>query len=109
MPEQHKTTGNFVYVNGGVILWNLDKMREGKADELIRDLNRNFYMYKEQDAMNKLCQGHITLLDPRYNACDFSGKVHDPLIRHFAAHRDWYEINPYVQPYKKRRDRYAGQ
>ena len=82
--EQHRSIGNLMYTNIGVTLMNLDKLRNGKAEEFVDALNRWQFRWIEQDVMNYLCQGRILEMPPEYNACDFT--KHDFVrIRHFAA------------------------
>ena len=79
-----------VYCNTGVALYNLAKLRDGKADEVIEVLNRQYYRWPEQDALNWLCQGRIALMDSSYNSCPW---VCEPCgftsIIHYAARDDW--------------------
>ena len=89
-----------LYINGGVVLWNLKKMRDGKADEIIRALNERKYAFPEQDCMNALCRGHIYELGGEYNSSSVTVNRHIARIVHFAATRGWYEKEPLVQMYK---------
>lgn len=88
------------YVNAGVIMWNLEKMRDGMADNMIHHLNSFQYNYPEQECMSKLCQGHILQIDSCYNASKFTEPTDEQKIRHFAAVYRWYEDQPLVQKYK---------
>jgi len=55
------------YVNAGIMLFNLKKMREDKLiDKFMFFLNAGF-LYMDQDILNKVCYGHIMLLDEGYN------------------------------------------
>ena len=89
------------YINAGVVLWNLKKLRDGKADEMIRELNTTFHRYNEQDVMNDLCAGKIYFIGSEYNSCQFTLPVDHPRIYHFAATLLWYEKHPMVQKYKE--------
>ena len=84
--ELHRHPG---YKNIGVTLYNLAKLRDGKADEVIRALNTRYYRFVEQDAMNELCAGHIAELDGNYNACDYTEHKSVPKILHFAGRKDF--------------------
>ena len=93
-PEWHKTKSidsNLMYCNHGVVLYNLDKMRDGKADECIDALNCRRYTYVDQDIGNYLCQGHIYPMPPRYNVnywtCkNIENETPDPItIIHYAG------------------------
>ena len=89
-----------LFANGGVILWNLRKMRDGMADRIIDELNHVWYGWPEQECMNKLCKGQIYELNSAYNACRFTKPTKHPKIYHFAAIRRWYEDEPIVQKWK---------
>lgn len=57
--EWHRSNNGLLYCNHGVVLYNLEKMRDGKADECIDVLNRRRYTWVDQDVGNYLCQGRI--------------------------------------------------
>jgi len=68
-PEWHRTSKNgLMYCNCGVVLQDLDKLREWKADEIIDALNRRYYRWVDQDVFNYTCQGHIAEMPCEYNA-----------------------------------------
>jgi len=67
-PEWHRSKNGVVYCNHGVVYYNLDKMRTGKADEIIEVLNRHYFRWVEQDVGNYLCQGFIHEMPAEYNA-----------------------------------------
>ena len=94
-------SGSGLYVNGGVVLWNLEKMRDGMADRIIRELNTIRYAFPEQDAMNKFCRGNMYELSSSYNVTRYTTKTAYPRIYHYAATPGWYEMNPMVQLYKE--------
>lgn len=79
------------YVNVGVVLYNLAKLRDGKADEVIDVLNRCKYPNVEQDVFSYLCNGRIQFMPPEYNATRYTEKCDDPRIIHFAGyhHKQW--------------------
>lgn len=98
--EPVKSTWNHMYINGGVVLWNLKKMRDGKCDEMIADLNKNFRPFPDQECISDLCKGKIYKLPSCYNASRVTEPTMYPKIHHFAAHRDWYNSQPLAQRYK---------
>ena len=66
--EPHKTIEcGHDYVNCGVLLWNLNRMRDGAADKLVTALNQKKYDFCEQDCINELLSGQIMLMDRAYN------------------------------------------
>ena len=79
------------YYNAGVMLCNLDKLRDGKEDELIYVLHSHELAYPEQDAINERCRGQILELPPRYNVCKYNVKDPDraEYINHYAADPNW--------------------
>ena len=97
-PEYHKTTRDFMYCNVGVTLFNLAKLRDGKAQEVIDRINTEHFDFVEQDAFNYLCQSFIYPMDGDYNACTWTTHTDHPKIYHFAGYRDWMGF-PEVQKY----------
>lgn len=89
------------YCNTGVSLYNLDMLRDGKADEVIDVLNRHYFMWPEQDALNYLCQGRIACMPPAYNWCPWVMQSFTPVPRivHYAARDDWRDEPP-VRKYR---------
>lgn len=90
--EWHRTHNGLLYCNFGVVLYNLAKLRDGKADECIDVLNRRAYTWVEQDVCNYLCQGRILDMPSRYNSNWWTDKnAPGARIVHFAgvARADW--------------------
>ena len=83
--EPEKSTETFTYINAGVMMMNLEKLRDGTAGRIIDLLNRRFYPCKEQDLYSELCQGKLLLLPGDYNASDWTEPAEEPKILHFAA------------------------
>lgn len=84
-----------LYVNAGVALYNLKKMRDGKAGEVITLLNNNEYQCMDQDPLNLSCQGHIYEFPPEYNQTRFTAMVDNPRIIHYAGYKNWTEFSEY--------------
>lgn len=80
-----------LYINNGVAMQNLAKLRDGTADRLITALNNTPYAFKEQDCINVLCQGQILELPSKYNATMFTAPVpnEEVAVRHFAGVLQW--------------------
>lgn len=74
-----------VYCNIGVMLHNLDKLRDGKCQEVVDALNWHAYLNDMQDVYSFLCQGHIHCMPPMYNYNRFTGATDVVRIRHFAG------------------------
>lgn len=82
-------SGSDIYVNLGVVMFNLSKLKkDGKADEIIEALNTRTFGFLEQDAFNEFCRGKIYELPPEYNVHYWSVKTDKkPVIHHFAGIR----------------------
>lgn len=63
-------TGNFTYVNSGVLLLDLAALRRERFGERAGQLvmeNPHRFRWRDQDALNLLLRDRIALLDPRWN------------------------------------------
>ena len=100
VPETQKTGKmNTTYVNFGVIMMNLDKIREdGIDDTIINSLNRDRWGCPEQDAFNHFCDGKIYALPGMYNATRAGRITVDTdveKISHYAGIKYWKHYKPY--------------
>ena len=50
------------YINAGVLLMNLRKMRNDHMDDVFQKLMARKYTSQDQDILNKACYGHIKIL-----------------------------------------------
>lgn len=91
--EHKKSNNGLQYANVGVTLFNLAKLRDGKADEIIAVLNHRKYTWPEQDVMNYLCQGRICEMPKKYNDMWFNNPVEKPAITHYAARKREQWVN----------------
>ena len=100
VPErQLSTERGYPYINMGMALFNLQKIRADKMDDqLIRDINQTKYLWYEQDCINENCKGHVLPIGSEYNWCWFSDQSVEPKIVHFAATPEWFS-NEMVQRY----------
>lgn len=89
---KYKPFGEY-YFNCGVVLFNLDKIREDKIDDKwIRFFNRRYIWLGEQDILNKFNRrNRIACLPSRYNEFHATGISDNPAIVHYACFSDWYE------------------
>lgn len=89
--EPNRCTGGLLYVNVGVTLYNLKKLRDGKGMEVISALNRHQYPNLEQDAFSYLCSSRILDMPAEYNCTAFTMPVkkQDARIIHFAGEKKW--------------------
>ena len=96
------------YIQAGLSVWNLAKMRKdnihNKCFELINEMD---LPYPDQDALNIICKDAITYLPSMYNICDnvtlevlnnklakayhFAGEKEDWVVDCYYA-EEWYEI-----------------
>jgi len=79
-----------IYCNTGVLLMDLDRLSDGKANELIRMVNTVRLDLPDQDAINIRCQGQIKLIGPEWNSGDWTENVSDPKIIHYMADREYW-------------------
>ena len=99
VPEPLKSKQNIPYVNMGVTLFNLQKLRNDKIDDrIIRSLNRDKFQFAEQDCINRICRGRILTMSSTYNANRWTDPCEDPAIIHFAAEQNWNKL-PIIQSY----------
>ena len=91
--QRQKSSSDPLYVNFGVIMMNLDKLRNDNISaQLIDSLNKQKYGCPEQDAFNKLCAGHILHLPAEYNYTTYSHITGDAVkerIVHYAGQKFW--------------------
>ena len=93
--EWHRSTSGLQYCNFGVVLYNLAKLRDGKADECIDVLNKRYFEWVEQDVGNYLCQGRIKALPSCYNSNWWTDKnAPGAKIFHYAGVKrdDWIDM-----------------
>ena len=81
---------NDKYINSGVVVFNLDKIRkDGIVDRMFDVINRRKLMYPDQDALNIVCQYDILYLPNIYNVTyDVTLKMNNyslAKIYHFAG------------------------
>lgn len=96
--EPHKS-GYGLYINAGVMLMNLAKLRDGMGDSIINALNARRFIFNEQDCINEKCFGKIYEMSSEYNANDYTLPCTSPKIVHFAANPR-YRNHPLVQMYR---------
>lgn len=98
--EPRKSKNDFLYINMGVVLFNLKLLREDqKDDQIIEALNTRFYPFNEQDCINSLCQGKIKILSNDYNVNNYGAAATHRKIMHFARIPKWNEL-PLVNKYR---------
>ena len=93
------------YYNAGVVMYNLQQLRDGKGMAVIKQLNKQKHNFLDQDVMNFLCDGKTITISNDYNYCKYSeyqwcGKSFDPKIIHYAGIKDWDNF-PEIDKYRK--------
>lgn len=91
--QRQKSSSDPLYINFGVVMMNLDKLRQDNLQPTIIDaLNTNHFGCPEQDAYNKFCAGHILPLPADYNYTPYSHITSDSQrerIIHYAGQKFW--------------------
>lgn len=104
----------YSYFQAGVLLLNLDKMRQAYSLQQWLTFAAENYRYSDQDVLNKYCQGQVKYLDPRWNVlydCDnyrvpkvisqapkeikdaYMQSRQDPYVIHFAGGtKPWHKL-----------------
>ena len=97
--EPRKCKDGFNYINTGVLIMNLDKIRRnGIDDKLIWLLNSQKFDLPDQDAINMIAQGRILFLPSDYNVCSFTEPPKKIKIYHFAA-SERFDNDPIYKKY----------
>lgn len=100
--EQASCFKNMLYCNTGVALYNLEKLRDGKAQEVVDCLNWRYYPNVEQDVFSFLCQGHIHDMPSEYNCTRFTDSTSYVRIMHYAGYRaERWRKDEHVRKYRK--------
>lgn len=84
------------YINSGVLLMDLKKIREEKLDDsMIYLLNHNFYSYPDQDVINLVCRNRVKYMSNVYNSSDVTGIVDNAKIVHYIrGNKGWILGSP---------------
>lgn len=88
--EPIRSRDPFAYYNSGVMLMDLEKLRDGTADALIELVNTRRMRFPDQDAVNLLLQTKIKPISPYYNSNRWIVEVQDPAVTHYAADREYW-------------------
>ena len=87
LPNDHN------YINSGMLLINIEKLRKNFSEESIASLimkNKDVLVYPDQDFINKCFSEDIKIIDKKYNLLAKSVRYNDlkskPLIIHYAGY-----------------------
>lgn len=99
--EPPRNKNGLIYCNTGVTLYNLEMLRDGKAEEVIHCLNVQPFDNIEQDVFSYLCQGRLHDMPSEYNATKWTKKCSKPRLIHYAGIKGevWRK---YAEPYEYR-------
>ncbi|HEL1625430.1 TPA: glycosyltransferase [Streptococcus suis] len=94
-----------IYVNAGVLLFNLELMRQDKIEEFLfakAQEIKNYIEYQDQDIINIGLKGQILNLESKYNMTAYQRKVkhislEEAVIIHFNWHKPWRKDQNYLQ------------
>ena len=88
-----------LYINSGVLLLNLDKIRKDKKDKELNDfVNENKLMYPDQDTVNVVFKNNIYFLENKYNSSLFTGEASDFKIYHWAGNKEnWVDNREHAE------------
>ncbi|UJF29146.1 glycosyltransferase family 8 protein [Kaistella sp. 97-N-M2] len=101
--KEHFSNAKYTYINAGVLLINLEKIRLTKIWEKWLELAKYKWEYHDQDILNMSCKNKILFLSPKFNATyavrakgadqwDLFSKYElseKPVIYHFTAKKPW--------------------
>lgn len=87
---------NDTYINSGVLLMDLKKIRKERLDDsMIYLLNNNKYAFPDQDVINLVCRNRIHHLSNVYNSSETTGIVDNAKILHYIrGNKGWIKSSP---------------
>jgi len=104
------------YVNSGVLLINLKKMREASlVNRFVKEIGKEFW-YEDQDILNLVCYPHIKILPLKYNLFHFYCGRSICLLYHLNYEKQDFEFQfPLIvhmggkwKPWNSRKVKYAN-
>lgn len=93
-----------VYINSGVMLMNLEKMREDNIEQKLFATAHEFkdiIQYQDQDVINLTLKGHIKAVSSIYNYTSYEREINrfplsDVAIIHYNWHKPWDKKYDYL-------------
>lgn len=87
---------NDTYINSGVLVMDLKKLREEKLDDsMIYLLNNKQYAFPDQDVINLVCRNRIKYVSNVYNSTETTGIVDNAKIIHYIrGNKGWLPKSP---------------
>jgi lipopolysaccharide biosynthesis glycosyltransferase len=83
------------YVNAGVLIMNLAKMRKDGLEEQFEKAVENKWPSQDQDVLNAVCYGKIRIIHPKYNAMtkyeldDDDAYTNIPYLKNVYSKKEW--------------------
>lgn len=98
------------YINSGVLVMNLENLRACKLDDSILELlNKRYYAFPDQDAINLICRNRIKYVSNVYNSSETTGIVDDAKIVHYIrGKKGWLKSSPRSEIWYKYHDEILG-
>ena len=101
-----KMTENAQYINWGLAVMNLKKIREERKTEEAINLAEKYetLKYVDQDILNQVFQGGIKYIDMMYNFAGWNmrtypDRINTAKILHFTGRKKPWHVNNYEHPY----------
>ena len=81
------------YFSAAVMLFNIKKMKEYDIEQkLLTTASEHKYFYVDQDVLNKVCYGHVLILDSGWNVTSLEGRKKQTLQLAPARHyKKWLQ------------------
>ena len=91
------------YINSGVLVMDLKKIREEKLDDsMIYLLNNTHYWFPDQDVINLVCRNRIKYVSNVYNSTETTGIVDNAKIIHYIrGNKGWVKGSPRSEVWDK--------
>lgn len=93
---------NIPYINSGVLLMNLKKIRKDKIDDKwLNKINNERLMYPDQDVINSICKDHIFIFPVEYNSSVSTELLEEKdkikIIHYTMKKEDWVRKHRYSE------------
>ena len=81
------------YINSGVLVMDLKKLRDERLDDaMIYLLNNKYYAFPDQDVINLICRNRIHYVSNIYNSSETTGMVDIAKIIHYIRNRKGWRL-----------------
>ena len=104
--EKYGFLDMFSYINAGVLVINLKRIRENRLRTRFIEEMSNGYPYMDQDVINKVCFGGIKILPYEYNCFHMISNIRGVMGRRLDSIKVYHYPGEY-KPWNYLRTRYA--